>query len=330
MANETTKSIRWGIIGCGNVTEVKSGPAFQKVGGSELVMVMRRNGELAEDYARRHGVPRWTDDADALIHDPEVDAVYIATPPNSHADYTLRVAAAGKPVYVEKPMARSYAECLRMIDACEAASVPLFVAYYRRAMPSFVKVKELVESGAVGDVRFVAIQLLQPIRMAERDPETRPWRVIPEIAGGGHFFDLASHQLDFLDYLFGPITAAQGQSANQAGLYRAEDIVCANFRFANGVMGSGIWSFTVAPAQKMDTIEIFGSEGKITFAAFSPDPVRLENEDGVQEWPIPYPEHVQQPLVQTIVDALQGRGRCPSTGVTAARTSRVMDEIVGK
>jgi predicted dehydrogenase len=330
MTNAKKRSIRWGILGCGNVTEVKSGPAFQKVAGSELVMVMRRNGELAEDYARRHGVPRWTDDADALIHDPEVDAVYIATPPDSHADYTLKVAAAGKPVYVEKPMARNYAECLRMIDACERVDVPLFVAYYRRSMPNFVKVKELVESSAVGDVRFVSIQLLQPIRSAERDPETRPWRVIPEIAGGGHFFDLASHQLDFLDYLFGPITAAQGQAANQAGLYRAEDIVCANFRFANGVMGSGIWSFTVTSAQKMDTIEIFGSEGKIIFSTFSPDPVRLEREDGVQEWPIPYPEHVQQPLVQTIVDALQGRGRCPSTGVTAARTSRVMDEIVGK
>ncbi|MBX3001070.1 MAG: Gfo/Idh/MocA family oxidoreductase [Caldilineaceae bacterium] len=330
MTDKPTQPIRWGIIGCGDVTEVKSGPAFRKIDGSELVMVMRRNGDLAADYARRHGVSRWTDDADALIHDPEVDAVYIATPPDSHADYTLKVAAAGKPVYVEKPMARSYAECLHMIDACNAAGVPLFVAYYRRAMPSFVKVKELVESGAVGDVRFVAIRLLQPIRPAERDPETRPWRVIPEVAGGGHFFDLGSHQLDFLDYLFGPITAAQGQTANQAGFYPAEDIVCANFRFANGVMGSGIWAFMVSPTQKQDTIEIFGSEGKITFAAFSPDPVRLEREDGVQEWPIPYPEHVQQPLIQTIVDALQGRGRCPSTGDSAARTSRVMDEIVGK
>ena len=328
--------IRWGIIGCGNVTEVKSGPAFQKIAGSDLVMVMRRHGEQAEDYARRHNVPKWTTDADELIHDPGVDAVYIATPPDTHAEYTVRVAAAGKPVYVEKPMARNYAECLRMIEACEAADVPLFVAYYRRRLPTFLKVKELIDAGAVGDVRFVNIQLFQSIRPAERNPNTRPWRVIPEIAGGGHFFDLASHQLDYLDYLLGPITGAQGQTANQAGFYTAEDVVCANFRFASGVMGSGIWCFTVAPDQKLDRIEIYGSEGKISFATFDLAPVRLERShteqnNDVEMWEIPYPDHVQQPLIQSIVDELLNRGdKCPSTGITAARTSRVMDEIVGK
>lgn len=325
------KPLRWGIIGCGNVTEKKSGPAFQKISGSELVMVMRRDAAKAEDYARRHWVPRWTTDADELIHAPQVDAIYIATPPDTHAEYTLRAAAAGKPVYVEKPMARTYAECLRMIDACEAAGVPLFVAYYRRQLPTFVKVKELVDQGAVGNVRFVSIQLIQSIREAERQPDTLPWRVIPKIAGGGHFFDLASHQLDFLDYLLGPISWAQGQSANQAGLYPAEDIVCANFRFASGVMGSGIWCFTAAPEQRMDRIEIYGSEGKISFCTFSPDPVQLERNGQVQSWEIEYPDHVQQPLITTIVDELLGRGgRCPSTGISAARTSRVMDEIVGR
>ena len=123
--------VRWGIIGCGNVTEVKSGPAFQKADGSALVAVMRRNGEKAKDYALRHGVPKWTDNADALIHDPDVDAVYIATPPDSHAMYTKRVAEAGKPVYVEKPMGRTYSECCDMLDVCKQMGVPLFVANSR-------------------------------------------------------------------------------------------------------------------------------------------------------------------------------------------------------
>ena len=131
------KTIRWGIIGCGDVTEVKSGPALQKADHSALVAVMRRNGQLAEDFARRHGVPQWYDDAAALIHDPAVDAVYIATPPSSHKEYTLMSAAAGKPVYVEKPMARNTAECQAMIAACHKANVPLFVAYYRRALARF-------------------------------------------------------------------------------------------------------------------------------------------------------------------------------------------------
>src|SRR5450432_1142641 len=121
----TMNLVRWGMIGCGDVTEKKSGPAFAKVPGSSLVAVMRRNGPAAADYARRHGVPRWYDDAAKLIHDPEVDAVYIATPPDTHASYTEAVAQARKPVYVEKPMARTLAECEAMNAACEKAGVPL-------------------------------------------------------------------------------------------------------------------------------------------------------------------------------------------------------------
>ena len=118
---------RWGIIGCGDVTEVKSGPALQKATGSALVAVMRRDLSKAQDYARRHGVPRAYNSADALINDPEVDAVYIATPPSSHCALTLAVAAAGKPCLVEKPMAMNHGECRRMIEACAARGVPLWV-----------------------------------------------------------------------------------------------------------------------------------------------------------------------------------------------------------
>src|SRR5438067_5233611 len=160
------------MIGCGDVTEVKSGPGFQKAAHSRLVAVMRRNGALARDYAERHGVPRWYDDAESLVADPEVDAVYVATPPSSHEEYTLLAARAGKPVYVEKPMARDHAECVAMIDACRAAGVPLFVAYYRRALPRFLKIKELIESGAIGEVRFVAITLYKTLTPQELDPRT--------------------------------------------------------------------------------------------------------------------------------------------------------------
>ena len=139
--------VRWGIIGVGDVTERKSGPAFYKAPHSELVAVMRRNGDKAHDFAERHGVPRWYDDGDALIADPDVDVVYISTPPDTHKEYTLKVAAAGKPVFCEKPMARNFAECREMIEACDAAGVPLWVAFYRRSMPRFLKIKELLEEG---------------------------------------------------------------------------------------------------------------------------------------------------------------------------------------
>ncbi len=321
--------VRWGIIGCGTVTEKKSGPAFNKVEGSRLVAVMRRSAEKARDYAERHGVPRWYDDADRLIHDPEVNAVYVATPPDSHAHYAIRAAQAGKPVYVEKPMARTYAECRQMIAACKQAGVPLFVAYYRRCLPAFLKVKALVQDGAIGDVRFVHVRLFYPPRPGDFERHNLPWRVQPEIAGGGYFYDLGSHQLDYLDYLFGPVTSAQGHAVNQAGLYPAEDAVAAHFAFESGVVGTGLWCFTVDAGSTTDRIEIFGSTGHLSFAAFNlPEPIRLTRNGQTEEIHCPTPEHVQQPLIQTVVDELLGRGRCPSTGVSAARTNWVLEQIV--
>lgn len=319
------KTIRWGIIGCGDVTEVKSGPGFQKATHSSLVAVMRRTGKLAEDYARRHGVSKWYDDAEALINDPEVDAVYIATPPDSHKPYTLAVAAAGKPVYVEKPMARNFSECQEMIAACRAAGVPLFVAYYRRALPRFLKVKELIDSGAIGQVRAVSVKLHQPPRQ-NLDPQNLPWRVVPEIAGAGLFLDLASHTLDFLAYFLGPIRAVQGFAANQAGLYRAEDIVAGTFVFENGAHGVGSWCFT--GFESADVNEVAGHKGKIVFSSFSDAPVTLTTAAGVTHFEIEHPPQVQQPLIQTIVDELNGHGLCPSTGKSAARTSWVMDQML--
>jgi len=320
------RTIRWGIIGCGNVTEVKSGPGFQKAVNSALVAVMRRNAALAEDYARRHGVPKWYADAQALITDPEVDAVYVATPPASHMEYALACARVGKPVYVEKPMARNLAECEAMIDACRSASVPLFVAYYRRAPPRFLRIKELVESGAIGDVRLVVVTLHQKPAPDDADPVKRPWRVMPQIAGGGKFLDLASHTLDFLDYVLGPIVQVNGLAANQAGLYPAEDIVTATWKFASGVQGTGAWCF--AAYGDLDVTEIVGSRGKLAFSTFSAEPISLTTADGVLRFAIENPVHVQQPMIQTVGDELNGIDRCPSTGVTAARTTWVMDEVL--
>jgi predicted dehydrogenase len=319
--------VRWGIIGCGDVTEVKSGPAFQKIKNSELVAVMRRTGELAKDYAERHNVPKWYDDADALINDPDVDAVYIATPPGSHKEYTIKVAMAGKPVYVEKPMALNWAECKEMITACKAARVPLYVAYYRRAQPRFVKIKELLENKAIGDVRFVSTTQYQKASEDVKDSKNLPWRVQPELSGGGLFFDLASHTLDILDFLLGPIMEVQGFASNQAGYYRAEDIVTGTYRFESGIHGVGNWCFSAF--EDVDVNEIVGSKGKISFSTFGNDPIVLTTANGKKQWNFERPQHVHQPLVETIVADLTGDSSlCPSTGVTGARTNWVMSELV--
>ena len=321
------RTIRWGIIGCGDVTEVKSGPAFAKANNSALVAVMRRDGAKAADYARRHNVPRWYDDGRRLIDDPDVDAVYVATPPDSHEHYAVLAAGAGKPCYVEKPMARTFEESVRMIGAARAANTKLFVAYYRRSLPRFVKVKELLDAGAIGRVRVANVRLYQPPAKEELDPATLPWRVRPEIAGGGKFLDLASHTLDLLDFLLGPIADARGHAANQAGLYPAEDVVTGSWAFASGALGVGTWCFT--SHHREDVVELIGDAGRITFSTFGgSDPVRLETVSESEDFDIPHPEHIQQPMIQAVVDELNGEGASPGTGETAARTSRVMDQLL--
>ena len=322
------KKVNWGIIGCGDVTEKKSGPALQKIEDSSLMAVMRRTGELAKDYAERHQVPRWYDQAEELINDPEVNAVYIATPPSTHKKYTIMAAEAGLPVYVEKPMARNYEEAQEMIRVCEENGVQLHVAYYRRAMPRFLKIKELIDSGMIGEVRTVNIRLTQSVREDEKDENNLPWRVVPEIAGGGKFLDLAAHTLDLFDYYFGPIDAASGFAVNQGGYYPAEDNVVMTFKFKNEIQGIGSWTFNAY--HDLDQNEIIGNAGRLLFSSFSEDTIILENENGRQEIEFSYPEHVQQPLLEKVVKSLLGKGKSPSSGKSAARTTKVMDQIIAE
>ncbi len=315
--------IRWGIIGCGAVTEVKSGPALQKAEGSSLVAVMRRDAPKAADYARRHGVPRHYDSARALIADGGVDAVYVATPPSSHLELALMAAEAGKPCLVEKPMALNHAECLRMIDAFEKRGVPLFVAYYRRALPRFLEARHLLRSGAIGTP--TSVHAFQSNRLLKGE-EARAWRVDPSIAGGGLFLDLASHGLDLLDFLLGPIVEANAVARNTGGTYRAEDLVTACFRFDSGMGGTGVWNFNAD--RSADGIVVTGTAGELHMPVFTDGPLVLRVDGGEDVRPFTNPPHVHQPLVQTIVDELLGRGKCESPGRTGARASWVMDRCL--
>lgn len=321
-------NVKWGIIGCGDVTELKSGPAFNKVGHSALVAVMRRNEEKAADYARRHLVPKWFSDARQLISDKEINAVYVATPPDTHASYAIEAMKAGKPVYVEKPMARTYAECEEMIRVSAETGMPLFVAYYRRTLPAFIKVKELVEDGLIGKPLSVHICLHRAYGLKDQFPEKQSWHIHPEISGGGHFFDLASHQFDYLDFLFGPITRVQGTAKNLAGYYPAEDTVSADFTFGSGVTGTGSWSFIVPKEAEEDRIEIVGTKGKIAFPCFQFGSVQLIYPERTINFRYENPENISHLLIQQVVEELRGRGKCISNAISAARTNWILGEIV--
>jgi predicted dehydrogenase len=317
------------MIGVGDVAERKSGPAFSMVEDSVLVAVACRTPDRARDFADRHGVPEWHPDAAALVADPQVDAVYVATPPDAHESCARLAAKAGKPVYLEKPMARSGAECDRIVKACKRAKVPLSVAYYRRRLPKFMHARKLIDAGEIGEIKSVGLRLYQPPRDVDRLGDERSWRTRPEIAGaGGYLMDMGSHQLDLLDYLLGPLEDVRGNAANRSGLYPVEDTFDAEFRFAGGAIGRGEWRFTAAPNDRADTIEIAGADGSLVFSTFDDEPLRLVRGGETKEFDPRWPRYIQQPMIQAVVDCLLGRGPNPCDGPVAARTNRVIEAIL--
>lgn len=324
------KLISWGFIGCGEVTEKKSGPAFNEVEGSHIEAVMSRRIEKARSYAERHGIKKWYSNAQDLIDDPDVNAIYIATPPSSHATFAIMAMQAGKPVYVEKPLASTYEDCARINRVSEETGVPCYVAYYRRYLPYFQKVKTLIKEGAIGNVMHVQIRFSVPPRDLDYNRDNLPWRLQPDIAGGGYFYDLAAHQLDLIQDFFGIIIKAHGYSANRAHLYDAEDTVSICFRFENGLVGSGSWCFVGHQSAREDRIEVVGDKGIVSFSCFNYDPIHLVTNDGTEEIEVPNPRYVQLPLIKNVTEALQGRAICECTSVSATPVNWVMDRVLGK
>ena len=325
------KEISWGFIGCGEVTELKSGPAFNDVEGSHIEAVMSRTERRARSYAEHHGIRKWYTDAQELIDDPDVNAVYIATPPASHATYAIMAMRAGKPVYIEKPLAASYDDCVRINRISEQTGVPCFVAYYRRYLPYFQKVKSLIQEDVIGKTITVQVRYACPPRQYDHLPkEQLPWRLQPQISGGGYFYDLAPHQLDLLQDFFGVSTRAHGYCSNRAGLYEVEDNVSASFQFENGLNGSGSWCFVGHESSREDRIQVVGDKGMVSFSVFDYEPIHLYLSDGDQRIDVPNPSYVQLPIIRSVIENLQGIGTCSSTSVSATPTNWVMDRILGK
>lgn len=316
-------TIRWGIIGCGRVCEVKSGPAFQRATGSALVAVTRRDRARAEDFAARHGVPTVHADAGALLADPDVDAVYIATPPSSHKALALAAAAQGKPCLVEKPMALTHADAVEMVEAFRSARVPLWVAYYRRALPRFALIRQRLAEGAIGQLTSIQVTLTRPLATGEVLDD---WRLDPDTAGGGLFFDLGSHAIDLIDFLGGPLTRAAGHALNTARLYPPEDVTAGAFQCGESVLATGLWNFNAA--SRVDQLTLVGTAGTITTAVFDDADVEIRTSEGATVHEVRNPPHVHQPLVQSIVDELRGDGVAEATGESAARTSWALEQCV--
>jgi predicted dehydrogenase len=316
--------VRWGIIGCGNVCERKSGPAFNRVENSSIEGVMRRNKDLAIDFANRHHVPKWFTYADELINDPDINAIYVATPPDAHAHHALKCLTAGKPVFLEKPMALNYSECARINALADETGVPLYIAYYRREFPYYEKIKQELEQDTIGDV--TAATLTHVIHQKVNDNTS--WQINPDISKGGFFFDMASHQIDLLDFLIGPITDAHGDIANRAQLYDVADTVVANLNFQSGAIASCCWSYVGDKHHPVDKIEIYGLHGKITFSMSTLTPVVVQHGNSRQFFSFKKPEYSHIYMIEKIVNHLLGKKEYPSNRISAARINWVMDEIL--
>ncbi len=321
--------INWGIIGCGNVTEKKSGQAYNKIPNSKLVAVMRRNAEKAADYAARHHVGKWYDDADKLLNDAEVNAVSIATPPAFHLEYAIAALKKGMNVYVEKPVTRNSQEAEDMAEAVKQYNGKLTVAHYRRALPMFLYIKDLLAKGTIGDIRTVQIRMWKSIRPDLIANSETNWRVLPEFAGGGYFHDLAPHQLDLMLYYFGEPEKYHGFSLNQSGAYPADDHVCGEILFKNKVVVNGSWCFNVADSENIDSCEIIGTKGKITFPFFGTF-VNWKNDQDEQTVNFTHPEHIQQPMIEKIVKYFKGEGQNPCPIEEAVTLMKVMDAFTTK
>ncbi|MDO4160050.1 MAG: Gfo/Idh/MocA family oxidoreductase [Prevotellaceae bacterium] len=325
------KKLNWGFIGCGEVTEKKSGPAFNEVEGSRIVAVMSRSEAKARSYAERHHISKWYTDAQELIDDPDINAVYIATPPSSHATFAIMAMKAGKPVYVEKPLASNYDDCVRINRVSEQTGVPCFVAYYRRYLPYFKRVKEIIDSGKIGNIVNVQIRFSCPPRDLDyKSAQSMPWRLQPDIAGGGYFYDLAPHQLDILQEFFGVITEAVGYCANRGGLYKTEDSISACFKFESGLPGSGSWCFVGHKSAKEDRIEVIGDKGMLSFSVYNYDPIQVVTSEGTTSITVANPPYIQLPIIKAVIEDLQGIGACSCTSVSATPVNWVLDRILGK
>ena len=320
------ESVNWGIIGCGDVTEIKSGPAFNKVKDSKLVAVMRRNAEKAKDYAERHKVPFWYSNADDLLNNEAINAIYIATPPSSHLEYALKAIKRNKNVYLEKPMALNANEAQQISEALKSSKSKLTIAHYRRQLPMFLKVKQLIDNVEIGEIRCADIQLLQPLKTDMITATEDNWRANKSISGGGYFHDLAPHQLDLLYYFLGDYNEAHGFAINQSKTYDADDVVNGIIQLKNGIQCRGLWAFNVNESSRKDELKIYGSLGEIKLSIFG-NQIEITKNGTVELLKFNHPENIQHPMIEATVNYFLGKQDNPCSAHEGLSIMEIIDKF---
>lgn len=316
--------IRWGLIGCGKVVQKKSGAAFKNVPYSTIVAVMGRNIEKAKSVAEMFGAPEWCDSVEELLS-KDIDAVYIATPPGLHYEQALACLAEKKPVYLEKPFARNYTEAKALTEAFEKAEVPLYIAHYRRAQPLFLKLRELFEEGAIGEVKHIEFYVK---RIFSPKDAAHGWLYNPEMSGGGKFYDIAPHAVDIINFLFGDIIKVQGKAENLGAGCPLENLVTMSFETEKGICGTG--EFNCVADEKSDRMYVTGTAGTIEFSVHGKTDIILKDLQGkvLAQYDLPEPKIVEEPMVQSVVEDLLGIGKCESKAREVLVTYEIIDQVL--
>ena len=316
-------TLRWGLIGAGDIARKRIAPALRDLPNCDLVAVCRARSELAEDFAKEFGARKWYADWREMIADPEIDAVYIATPVNLHCEQTIAAAKAGKHVLCEKPMAMTVPECDEMIEACRDGGVRLGVAYYRRFYPVVERAKQIVDSGEIGNVAIAQINAFEFFAPDGNDP--RSWLLNPKTSGGGPMMDFGCHRIEVMTNLFGPVEQVAGVISNTVFNRQVEDTAVASFRFELGTIGSV--TVTHASIEPRDTLDVYGTKGSIHIPVLNLGNMTVITGDGERHENHPPHENVHQPLIDDFAEAVISGHGPRVDGVAGREVSRLIDEV---
>ena len=318
-----TKPFGWGLIGCGDIARKRVAPAIAELEGCELVAVSRQRAQLAQAFAEEFNATRhytaWRD----LLNDPQITAVYIATPVDLHAEQTIAAAEAGKHVLCEKPMGLNVSECVSMMAAARAHNVKLGVAYYRRFYPAIARAKQIIARGMIGRPVLAQVNAFEYFDPAPNHP--RAWLLNKIRSGGGPMFDFGCHRIEMLLNLFGPISKICALTANVVHDREVEDTASALFQFVNG--GCAVLSVTHAAAEPQDTLEIFGSRGSIHIADLNRGVMRVVTSHGEVAETLAPDANLHAPMIRDFVDAVLSDREPAVSGEVGQTVAMIEEEI---
>ena len=320
------EQVKWGLIGCVNVVENKSGNAFVSIEKSSIYAIWRRELDNSKKSAEKWKATKSYNNIDEMLKDDEINAVYIATPPGLHLEHAIKCCKNRKPTYIEKPLGRNYEEAKQIVQMFKESKVPLYVAHYSRALPKFIKIKELLEKGEIGKICEADFRL---DRSYCREKVPNDWLYNVELSGGGRFYDIAPHSIDIIVYLLGNFEEIYGISSNNNEDYDVEDIVVMAFRTDKGILGTA--NFNSVALEKSDKITIYGTKGKLEFSIHGDEEIIITKDNGIKKMKLDNPKTVQENMIENVVESLlTGKHLNTCYGEEALETYRIMDIVLEK